>query len=104
MVNSGKERRRAPRTKVNYPILFASDKIRILNDACIKDISTLGAFIETEVSLSKNDKIVFEFKKPSKPISFTGIVRWRKTDKPKGIGVEFLKAIQKDNITEAVDE
>ena len=58
--------------------------------SCIKNISTIGAFIETTLLLDVDDEVVFQL---SSTRTIIAVVRRRQMKMPRGVGVEFLRAI-----------
>ena len=61
--------------------------------SAIQDISVRGVFIETQAPLLVGDEVTFEMTLPEsqQSVEIVGIVRWTRTDDPRGVGVEFLE-------------
>ena len=61
-------------------------------DAVLRDMSSKGVFLETEVEYHEDDIVSFTLNPQNGyfDVLAEGIVRWCKHGDPKGIGVEFL--------------
>ena len=80
------ERRKAPRKESSIAVMYAT-RGRIFKDF-IKNISKLGAFIETPAGFAAGEQITLIISSPDReePIKIQGEVIW---SVPEGVGVRF---------------
>ena len=64
--------------------------------AAVKDLSRGGSFLETSdvPPIGAEVEMVFRFPDGSHQYSLFGTVRWRREGEPRGIGVEFSRALE----------
>ena len=76
--------------KVDYPVTLSVSGDTPLQNSYIRNISTIGAFIETNLRLKEGEKVAFTL---GSERVVNGIVQRRQRKPPKGVGVTFLQTI-----------
>ena len=97
-----RERRRYERIPASFVchLRQASDPVpdSMVVNAITRDISLLGVFVESNETWEEGETVEIEllFPRSGARVTVTGMVRWCRLGKPRGIGIEFIKVETQD--------
>jgi uncharacterized protein (TIGR02266 family) len=95
------ERRKYPRVAVEMVARLRRLNTRLNPEAVpttTGNVSLGGVFIETTAPFKEGDHVAFDINLPKRgqSVSALGVVRWQRSDEPRGIGVEFIQVTSED--------
>jgi hypothetical protein len=92
----GPERRKSPRISKELVVHLRKATAIEARKQYTRNISGGGAFIEDPRDLQPGDLVDLRLTVPEGNLDIVGVVRWRRDEEPRGVGVDFLRAASDD--------